>query len=57
MTPLRAIALHEDKVAGTTDARKGARMPKKADGKRTTARASAKKAAAKKKATGGRRAG
>ncbi len=57
MTPLRAI---EDKVAGTTKrspARKNARTPKEAGGKKTTGKAPAKKTAEKKKATGGRRAG
>ncbi|WP_159393401.1 hypothetical protein [Streptomyces rimosus] len=52
MTPLRAI---EDKVTGTTKrspARKSTRAPKGTGGKKTTARAPAKK-----KATGGRRAG
>ncbi|MEU7261020.1 hypothetical protein AB0B21_35250 [Streptomyces rimosus] len=57
VTPLRAV---EDKVAGASKrstAPKSTRTPKEAGGKKTTARAPAKKAAAKKKATGGRRAG
>ncbi|KEF04790.1 Ku protein [Streptomyces rimosus] len=57
VTPLQAI---EDKVAGTTkrsSARKSARTPKEAGGKKTTGKAPAKKTAAKNKATGGRRAG